>query len=109
MKHLILAWLAWPFALDSKATIHREIYRRVKDDVEKFKLALGDQELLDIYSKLELFFPHGTLTPAAVKVDRALVRKYARTSLLLARGKKISPRHLEEFKSRVYKRKDNEN
>lgn len=105
MLLLILLRLWSPLAKDRKVTLHREIYHRVQGKKDQYLLNMEDDTLMDTYARLEMYFPHGMHTPPAVKRNTAMMLKFARTCLLLAKNKKISARIFDEFRGRTLQKK----
>ena len=100
LKPLLGLWR--PLAQDRKITLHREISYRVQQEISQFKMAMKDRDLLELYTKLEHYFPHGMHTPPAIRRSLVVMLRYANTCYLLAQNKKISARFLDEFRQRVY-------
>lgn len=98
----LMLWLWRPLAVDRGATLQREIYHRLNQEIKQFKLSMVDRDLLELYTKLEDYFPHGTRTPPAIHRSTGNMLRYANTCYLLAQNKKISSRLLDEFRQRVY-------
>jgi len=105
MLLLILLRLWSPLGKDRKTALHREIYHRVHATKDRYLLDMEDAALLNTYSRLEMYFPHGMHTPPAVKRNTSMMLKFARTCLLLAKNKKISARIFDEFRGRVLQKK----